>query len=191
MFHKITPKQLRKDLLFKYCFQLFITPIVLGTLLTLIFWLVDVFRLGLNQAYYHFFVEEPGLLAGYIGALFCIFLNNGLSIIPFIKLFFDKIEKAERAEVKNIQVYPSFEIHGLSRTKAFVCDTFSKKKQRELALFTRENGKRKKYRLFLDEKWGDIKKFENIVWRNNPLKITYFKHSKVIVAIEENMDWCD
>ena len=191
MFSKITSKQLKKKLLFKYCFQLFVSPIILGTLLTLIFWLVDVFRLGLNQAYYHFFVEEPWLLVGYIGALFCVLLTNGLSISPFIKLFFDKIEKAERAEVKNFQVYPSFEIHGLSKAKAFVCDTFSKKQQRELALFARENGKRKKYRLFLDERWGDIKKFEDIVWRNNTLKISYFKYSRVIVSIEEIIDWCD
>lgn len=191
MFSKITPKQLRKDLLFKYLFQFFITPIILGSILLFVLLVIDIIRIGVNQACYELFVEGPWWLGIYGFAFFCTITSNILSIIPFVKVLIDNTEKMEQRMVENIQVYPSFEIHGIRKSKAFVCDTFSKKKQRELALFTRENGKRKKYRLFLDEKWGDIKKFEDIVWRNNPLKITYFKHSKVIVAIEENMDWCD
>lgn len=191
MLQKITPKELKKKLLIKYCFQFFVTPFILGTLLSLIFFIVDLVRLGVNQSYYEFFIESPWWIVGYIGVLFCVFLTNGLSVIPFIKLCFDKIEKVEQAEIKNVHLYPSFEIHGLSKSKAFVFDTFSKKQQKELALFALENRKRKKYRLFLDERWGDIKKLEDIVWRNYPLKITYFKHSKVIVAIEEDTDWCN
>ena len=60
-----------------------------------------------------------------------------------------------------------------------MCDTFSRKKNAELFLYD-EN--KNKYRLLWNEKYGDDKLEE--VLDASKLRISYFKHSKIIFNVE-------
>lgn len=188
MLHKISSKQLRKKLLFKYFYQFFFAVLLYGTIVTLIFFFIDLIRLGYPKVVRHFFVEEPWYIGGYVGVLFCIILGNMLSIFPFIKLMVDKTERATKKYIEVINIFPNFELNGMLEKKRFIYDTYSKKKNAEILLYERENGKKKKYRLFLHEDWGDVDKFAEILQRNSRFKITYLKYSRIIVEIEEDTD---
>ncbi|MBO5412037.1 MAG: hypothetical protein J6A38_03005 [Clostridia bacterium] len=188
MLHKIDPKRLRKKLLFKYFYQFLPATLLYGTILSLGIFFVALIKWGPSQVMWKFFVEEPWYIGGYIGIVFCIIMGNVLSIITSIKLMIDKIDCVIKKDIEVVKIFPNFELNGMKERKRFMYDNYSKKKNVELLLYERENGKKKKYRLFLHEDWGDVEKFGEILQRTSRFKIAYLKHSKIIVRIEEDTD---
>ena len=183
MFSKITPKKLRKKLLFKYFYQFFLAPFVLGTVINItMFLLVLIFWRG--DTLYRFFVQQPcyipAYVLGFMGSVVNIF-----AFIPFIKLIIDSDRKLMQKEIKITAISPAIELLGLRDSKRFFIDVLSKKENIEAFLFTKENGKRRLYRAFLYGDWGDIEKFDSLMKKDVPVKITYFKYSKIIVHMQE------
>lgn len=183
MFSKITPKKLRKKLLLKYFYQFFFSPFVLGTFISITMFLILLIFWG-EDTIYRFFVNEPCYILGYVLALMGSVVNI-FSLFTLVKLMADSDKNLIQKEIKITTVFPAIELLGLRDSKRFFIDTLSRKENVEAFLFTKENGKRRLYRAFLNEDWGDIGKFDSLMKKDAPVKITYFKHSKIIVHMEE------
>jgi hypothetical protein len=106
-------------------------------------------------------------------------------VITAIKLIIDKDKNIVEKEIKVTTVFPLIELLGWNESKRFMIDSYSKKKNAEAYLFARENGKRKCYRAFLHEDWGDVEKFYELMKKDVAVRIKYFKHSKIIVEMQE------
>ena len=184
MFHKVNAKQLKRKLLLKYFFQFLIAPMLIGTIIDVCFLIVAVIRWRSNGLY-RFFINEPFYLIGYIMGYMAIFITNIFSIITAIKLIIDKDKSIVQKEIKVTTVFPLIELLGWNEGKRFMIDSYSKKKNAEAYLFARENGKRKCYRAFLHEDWGDVEKFYELMKKDVAVRIKYFKHSKIIVEMQE------
>lgn len=183
MFHKVNAKQLKRKLLLKYFFQFFIFPLILGTIANIMMFSVLLF-IWKEDTVYRFFINEPVYLGLYCLASFTVVVNI-LSIITAIKLIIDKDKSIVQKEIKVTTVFPAIELVGWNNGKRFMIDSYSKKKNVEAYLFARENGKRKCYRAFLHEDWGDVEKFYELMKKDVAVRIKYFKHSKIIVEMQE------
>lgn len=189
MFSKTTKKRMKRILLFKYFFQFFIAPLILGILFNLIAIAILIIRDGFSNAVLEVFIEKIAVfgiihMSGWFLIIIIAFifnLVNILSVLPYIKLILDCFTKKDE-ESKEIELdtfYPYYELQCIRQSKRFMCDTFSRKKNAELFLYD-EN--KNKYRLLWNEKYGDDKLEE--VLDASKLRISYFKHSKIIFNVE-------
>lgn len=185
MFEKISSKRLQLILLFKYIYQLILAPLIIGLFINLIFFIVGTIRFDLNYMMNYLFgkstilgIEIYGFIL-FIGLSYVISLVNVLSILPFFKLILDCILKKseETKEIEYSNALPAYELQCFRESKRFVCDTFSRKKNVELFIYDEH---KTKYRLFWNEKYGSKEKAEQIICDGKKLKISYFKHSKII-----------
>lgn len=189
MFSKTTKKRMKRILLFKYFFQFFIAPLILGILFIIGTLIVEICISDFNTSINVVFIDKYrlfGLLDVNLWILLILFtflinLVNILSVVPYIKLILDCFTKKDE-ESKEIELdtfYPYYELQCVRQSKRFMCDTFSRKKNAELFLYD-EN--KNKYRLLWNEKYGDDKLEE--VLDASKLRISYFKHSKIIFNVE-------
>lgn len=185
MFENVSTKKLRKNIFFKYLFQIFVFPIFIILLFIGLFILCSWCMVDFDYAISQLISKDGSHLYGWtIVCLFAIILclPNIFSFITFVKLAIDCLstnaEVSREIELKNI--VPCYELQCLRQNKRFICDTFSKKKNKELILY---DINKKKYRLFWHEKYGDYKSFEETL-KADKIKIKYFKHSKIIFMCE-------
>ena len=180
---------MKRILLFKYFFQFFIAPLILGILFNLIAIAILIIRDGFFIVFLEVFIEKIAVfgiihMSGWFLIIIIAFifnLVNILSVLPYIKLILDCFTKKDE-ESKEIELdtfYPYYELQCIRQSKRFMCDTFSRKKNAELFLYD-EN--KNKYRLLWNEKYGDDKLEE--VLDASKLRISYFKHSKIIFNVE-------
>ena len=180
---------MKRILLFKYFFQFFIAPLILGILFIIGTLIVEICISDFNTSINVVFIDKYrlfGLLDVNLWILLILFtflinLVNILSVVPYIKLILDCFTKKDE-ESKEIELdtfYPYYELQCVRQSKRFMCDTFSRKKNAELFLYD-EN--KNKYRLLWNEKYGDDKLEE--VLDASKLRISYFKHSKIIFNVE-------
>ena len=114
----------------------------------------------------------------------CLFMcsPNIFSMVVFVKLIIDYLSKdaeiEKEIEIENI--YPCYSLQCLRTSKRFICDTFSKMKNKELVLYDMY---KEKYRLFWNEKYGTCESFEKTLDADK-IKITYLKCSKIIIRCE-------
>ena len=121
-----------------------------------------------------------GIGFSFLGIVFN--LPNILSVVPFIKLLIDCMSKADE-ETKEIEVYnilPPYELQCLRQSKRFMSDTFSRKENIEMFIYD-EN--KTKYRFFWNENYGE-KVEESKICQAKRMRISYFKHSKIIFRCE-------
>ena len=184
MFDNINKEKLRNIILFKYCFQLIIYPIIFGLIIMLVafFTMLIVFDLEYSVSMLFgksvlFGVEFDSWWCGF--ALSGIInLINILSVVPFFKLIADSLSKdnVQTSEIEFTKIMPMYELQCIRQLKRFMCDTFSRKKSEEAFIYDQNN---KKYRFFWNEKYGNIEELKKLA-NAQILKITYFKRSKII-----------
>lgn len=184
MFDNISKEKLRNIILFKYCFQLIIFPIIFGLIAMLVafFTMLIVFDLkySVNMLFGKsvlFGIEFDSwwycfALSGFIN------LSNILSVVPFFKLIADSLSKdnVQTSEIEFTKIMPMYELQCIRQSKRFMCDTFSRKKNEEAFIYDQNN---KKYRFFWNEKYGSIEELKKLASAKT-LKISYFKHSRII-----------
>ena len=188
MFDHISKSKLKRIFVFKYIFQLILLPFIIGILVNVIFFIGASLRFGLDYAInyilgvHNFIIIDTFSWVMFILFMYLINLLNILSVIPFIKLLVDCISKndEETKEIEFSNAMPAYELQCIRQSKRFMCDTFSRKENNEAFIYD-EN--KTKYRFYWNEKYGDIKKAEEIVHAKR-LKITYFKRSKIIFRCE-------
>ena len=189
MFSRITKKELRRDLIYKYFFQLFLVPIISGVIYIIIFFTVYAFKNGQEQAINDFFGKAQDSLFGIhngciITLIFSCILNvvNILSVIPFIGLIEDLFTKNSviEKEITFASVFPLIELSSYFGPHRFICDTFSRKDNSEVFVID-EN--KKYYRLLWNENYGSKAEFEKFE-KAERLKIQYLRHSRIIVGVE-------
>ena len=188
MFEKISKRKLKGLMLWKYLFQLLLTPIILSILMNLLFFIEEWIRLGINRAISLIFHKHeffgliiPGGIGFSFLAIVCNLVNI-LSVVPFIKLLIDCMSKADE-ETKEIEVYntlPPYELQCYRQSKRFISDTFSRKENIEMFIYD-EN--KTKYRFFWNENYGE-KVEESKICQAKRMRISYFKHSKIIFRCE-------
>lgn len=175
-------------MLWKYVFQLLLIPIIMGILTGLLFFMVIWIRSGINDTIslvfdkFEFLGISTNLWGGCIVCCYLINLLNILSVIPFIKLLIDCMSKADE-ETKEIEVTKTFlpyELQSIRQSKRFMSDTFSRKKNIEMFIYD-EN--KTKYRFFWNENYGE-KIEESKIHQAKRMRISYFKHSKIIFRCE-------
>ena len=86
-------------------------------------------------------------------------------------------------ETKEIEVYntlPPYELQCYRQSKRFISDTFSRKENIEMFIYD-EN--KTKYRFFWNENYGE-KVEESKICQAKRMRISYFKHSKIIFRCE-------
>ena len=184
MFDNINKLKLRNIILFKYCFQLIIFPVIEGIFMMALFFLIMLiaFDLGYsinmlsNKSIFLGIESYPWVLI--VVAMYLINLPNILAVKPFIELIFDCLSKdnIKTAEIEFTKIMPMYELQCLRQSKRFMCDTFSRKKNEEALIYDQNN---KKYRFFWNEKYGNIEELKKLA-NAQILKITYFKRSKII-----------
>ena len=189
MFSKVSTKKIKRDLLYKYFFQIFLLPIFSGVIYIIIFFTVTVFTNGKEQAITDFFGKPQDSLFGIhngciITLIFSYILNavNILSFIPFIGLIEDLFTKNSviEKEITFASVFPMIELQCARQSKRFICDTFSRKDNSEVFVID-EN--KKYYRLLWNENYGSKAEFEKFE-KAERLKIQYLRHSRIIVGVE-------
>lgn len=190
MFEKISKRKLKGLMLWKYLFQLLLTPIILSILMNLLFFIEEWIRLGINSAISLIFHKHeffgliiPGGIGFSFLAIVCNLVNI-LSVVPFIKLLIDCMSKADE-ETKEIEVYntlPPYELQCYRQSKRFISDTFSRKENIEMFIYD-EN--KTKYRFFWNENYGE-KVEESKICQAKRMRISYFKHSKIIFRCENS-----
>lgn len=186
MFNNISKNKLKIIVLFKYIFQLILAPLIMGIVFIFIALIIAFFISGFLDGLKIIFINKYPIFRGIelpgwsLLILFMYFINllNILSIIPFIKLLLDCISKKdeETKEIEFANVMPPYELQCIRQSKRFMCDTFSRKNNVEVFIYDEH---KTKYRLFWNEKYGDVKKEEEMS-KAKRLKISYFKHSKII-----------
>lgn len=188
MFEKISKRKMKGLMLWKYVFQLLLIPIIMGILTGLLFFMVIWIRSGINDTIslvfdkFEFLGINTNLWGGCIVCCYLINLLNILSVIPFIKLLIDCMSKADE-ETKEIEVTKTFlpyELQSIRQSKRFMSDTFSRKKNIEMFIYD-EN--KTKYRFFWNENYGE-KIEESKIHQAKRMRISYFKHSKIIFRCE-------
>ena len=188
MFEKISKRKMKGLMLWKYVFQLLLIPIIMGILMSLLFFMVIWIRSGINSAISLIFHKQEAFglyLPGCIEVIFLAIvfnLVNILSVIPFIKLLIDCMSKADE-ETKEIEVNKTFlpyELQSIRQSKRFMSDTFSRKENIEMFIYD-EN--KTKYRFFWNENYGE-KIEESKIHQAKRMRISYFKHSKIIFRCE-------
>ena len=188
MFEKISKNKLKMIFVFKYFFQLLLIPFLYGLLLILIALVISIFKHGVDYAIKEVFILNnfgQMNLPSYVGLILVGFvpnLVNILSIIPFIKLIVDCISRdnEETKEIEFANIFPMYELQCIRQSKRFMCDTFSRKKNVEVFIYDEH---KTKYRLFWNENYGDVEKEEEMS-KAKRLRISYFKHSKIIFRCE-------
>ena len=189
MFEKISSKRLKLALVFKYIFQLILTPLIIGLFCNLLWFIGGLIRFDLNYTMdalltkYNILGIETYTCILLIEFGYVVGLANILSILPFCKLILDCILKnsEETREIELSNELPAYELQCIRESKRFICDTFSRKKNAELFIYD-EN--KTKYRLFWNENYGSYEKAEQIICDGKKLKISYFKRSKIIFRCE-------
>ena len=194
MYDKISKAKLKKIFLFKLAFQLFMVPIITAILMLIIVLLFAIpIRLATGFTFKELiemdFLIKPGEFDMYNLCLFMGFLTNSLnilSLIPFTELIIDCFSKndEETKEIYVSKIFFPYELQCVRQSKRFICDTFSKKENIEVFLYD-EN--KKKYRMFWNENYGDYAIADDVT-RADRLKISYFKHSKIIFKCEKAPD---
>ena len=188
MFEKISKRKMKGLMLWKYVFQLLLIPIIMGILTGLLFFMVIWIRSGINDTIslvfdkFEFLGINTNLWGGCIVCCYLINLLNILSVIPFIKLLIDCMSKADE-ETNEIEVSKSFlpyELQSIRQSKRFMSETFSRKKNIEMFIYD-EN--KTKYRFFWNENYGE-KIEESKIHQAKRMRISYFKHSKIIFRCE-------
>lgn len=184
MFDNINKLKLRNIILFKYCFQLIIFPVIEGIFMMALFFLIMLIAFDLeysinmlsNKSIFLGIESYPWVLI--VVAMYLINLPNILAVKPFIELIFDCLSKdnIKTAEIEFTKIMPMYELQCLRQSKRFMCDTFSRKKNEEALIYDQNN---KKYRFFWNEKYGNIEELKKLA-NAQILKITYFKRSKII-----------
>ena len=192
MFEKISKKKMKRLMLWKYIFQFLIVPLIIsvivivgsGIIRALLFGFSEMVEMLLSDKYRLFIIAggEVPLIVIFLVYFYLIDFANILSIGPFIKLIVDCIckddEKTKEIEISAVK--PASELQGGKRSKRFACDIFSKKENLELLLY---DGKREKYRFFWNENYGE-KIEESKIHQAKRMRISYFKHSKIIFRCE-------
>ena len=190
MFEKISKRKMKGLMLWKYVFQLVMIPLIYGAMLVVIGIISETITHDFQYALYDMLIKIHGI-TDHIGApgwlmaimvAFLINLLNVLSVVPFIKLLIDCMSKADE-ETKEIEVYnilPPYELQSIRQSKRFMSDTFSRKKNIEMFIYD-EN--KTKYRFFWNENYGD-KIEESKIHQAKRMRISYFKHSKIIFRCE-------
>lgn len=194
MYDKVSKAKLKRIFVFKFAFQLFATPLIASFLmLTLMFIALLIVTLAQGNSVKELidknFTIKPGefdmynlcLLMGGLSVLPTI-----LSVIPFTELIIDCFSKndEETKEIYVSKIFFPYELQCVRQSKRFICDTFSKKENIEVFLYD-EN--KKKYRMFWNENYGDYAMADDVT-RADRLKISYFKHSKIIFKCEKAPD---
>lgn len=184
MFDNINKLKLRNIILFKYCFQLIIFPVIEGIFMMALFFLIMLIAFDLeysinmlsNKSIFLGIESYPWVLI--VVAMYLINLPNIVAVKPFIELIFDCLSKdnIKTAEIEFTKIMPMYELQCLRQSKRFMCDTFSRKKNEEALIYDQNN---KKYRFFWNEKYGNIEELKKLA-NAQILKITYFKRSKII-----------
>ena len=189
MFSKVSTKKIKRDLLYKYFFQIFLLPIFSGVIYIIIFFTVYALKNGKEEAITVFLGKSQDSLFGIhngciITLIFSYILNavNILSFIPFIGLIEDLFTKNNviEKEITFASVFPMIELQGFRESKRFMRDTFSRKDNSEVFVID-EN--KKYYRLLWNENYGSKAEFEKFE-KAEKLKIQYLKHSRIIVGVE-------
>ena len=194
MYDKISKAKLKRIFVFKFAFQLFATPILTAIFtfaVSFIALLIVTLAQGgsVKELIEKNFVIKPGEFDMYEACLFmgCLsVLPTILSVIPFTELIIDCFSKndEETKEIYVSKVFFPYELQCVRQSKRFICDTFSKKENIEVFLYD-EN--KKKYRMFWNENYGDYAIADDVT-RADRLKISYFKHSKIIFKCEKAPD---
>ena len=177
MFSLITKNKMKRLMIFKYVYQLFLVIIVFGVAGNLA--IIPLFWLGWGDDFVErFFILEPAYLGMFfIGAMTAI-SGGFLSYVPFVKLVADGCSKNdEEASVIQIERFRiNYEMNGFLTHKRFWCDTFLRKENLELLVYDTAGGK---YRLNWNENYGSFAEAKKIL--DCPkVAIRYFKRSKII-----------
>lgn len=184
MFDNINKEKLRNIILFKYCFQLIIYPIIFGLIIMLVAFFTMLIVFDLEYSVSMLFGKSV-LFGVEFDSWWCCFALSGiinliniLSVVPFFKLIADSLSKdnVQTSEIEFTKIMPMYELQCLRQSKRFMCDTFSRKKNEEALIYDQNN---KKYRFFWNEKYGNIEELKKLA-NAQILKITYFKRSKII-----------
>lgn len=180
MFSKISVNNLRKKNSFSILFQFFIAPLIVGTICAVIWFLLGVLYWDFDTAVFNFFIKEPIYILPYLLSFLAV-LTNILSVIPFMNLTRDSIQKQKETKIILCQkILPCYEIHGIRKTKNFIINTFSKRETAEYFLYDENNAK---YRLLWSERFGNIKEYRKLGIAKK-IEISYFKRSKIIFNCE-------
>lgn len=190
MFDNISKKRLKWLLLFKYFFQFFVAPLIIALLCNILFFIVWGFLHGFTDAIQTFFIQKQELsstihMHAWVLVIIIVYIFNFvniLSVLPFIKLIIDCFSKKdeESKEIKLTNFLPFYELQCIRQSKRFMCDTFSRRENDELFLYDEDKNK---YRLFWNDKYGDKEKFNEVLHASR-IRVSYFKHSKIIFRIE-------
>lgn len=184
MFDNINKEKLRNIILFKYCFQLIIYPIIFGLIIMLVAFFTMLIVFDLEYSVSMLFGKSV-LFGVEFDSWWCCFALSGiinliniLSVVPFFKLIADSLSKdnVQTSEIEFTKIMPMYELQCIRQLKRFMCDTFSRKKSEEAFIYDQNN---KKYRFFWNEKYGNIEELKKLA-NAQILKITYFKRSKII-----------
>ncbi len=189
MFDLIDENKLRRLLIWKYFFQIIISPLIISVLVNLFLFFCCMIIRGLDatieletQRVDIIGIDFHGWAAGLFLCFLIMFVLNLLSIIPFINLIIDDISKKHVSQIITIiKILPAYELQCLRESKKFICDTFSRKKNMEIFIYD-EN--KKKYRLFWNENYSSVKDVPDDFFEAEQLRITYFKYSRIICDVE-------
>lgn len=190
MFDKISKKNLKFILFFKYFFQFIIAPLIIALLFNILFFIVLGILHGFTDAIQTYIIQKQELsstihIHAWLLVIIIVYIFNFvniLSVLPFIKLIIDCFTKndEESKEIELANFLTFYELQCIRQSKRFICDTFSRKKNVELFLYD-EN--KNKYRLLWNERYGDKDKLDEVLDASR-IKISYFKHSKIIFNVE-------
>lgn len=184
MFDNTMSKKLRKLFLFKYIFQLFISPLFYVIIMVIISIFIIGIKYGFDTVVDEFYPDENGLTLPLISAMVMYGINivNILSLQTLVSLMLDCItRKEEQREIKVKKACFFYELQSVRRSKRFICDTFSRKKNIEIYLYDESN---KKYRFLWNENYGGNEETVGVVLDCVPLRIKYLKYSKIITSCE-------
>ena len=191
MFDLISKGSFKRSIFWKYFFQIFVFPVLMGIVASGIVLIFNMISNGLKGSIEKtfeaislgIFVLPPFIIVGVIFAVFTFFPNI-LSLFPFVGLIIDSLGKSSEVtkEIKVLKCSKPNELQCIKQSKRFLFDTFSKKKNCEMMIFD-ENGT--KYRFFWNESYSSIPHdVQKELLAARQIKISYFRHSKIIFECE-------
>jgi len=184
MFENVTCKKLRRLLLLKYVFQLFVFPLFCVIINIIISVFIIGIKYGFDTVIDWFYPDKNGLTLPLtsVEVMYTINIVNILSLRTLVLLMLDCItRKEEQREIKVKKIFVFYELQSVRQSKRFICDTFSRKKNIEIYLYDESN---KKYRFLWNENYGGNEETAGVVLDCVPLRIKYLKYSKIITSCE-------